>query len=613
MYKTSHTYKIITIFLIIVIIFSGIPVSAASAKFDETKIDSNLKEIMETSSNNDIISVSVWFNDIDYKKVVNEANKNLFSVQKETQNALVNNTSYGNFSTENIQLINSEQRKIAKQLYSTHNKEKTASITAKLKDYEIIYESAYAPNVMLNINKSDIYSLTTFDFVDLIYYYEEPVVDNSEIHETEQSSRISNDFVEINDIYEAIEYRDNLTGEGIKIGMTEMYLPSINYESLKNKSNQIHLDPNLYHYNTGYHPTFVASTLIGEAGSSFPGIVPDAELYCTSVKNSTSWKAGIEWLIDNDVDIINISSTLQQTPSGLGNLEMSRWLDHISYQHNTIVVVAAGYFPNAFTSFAYSNNIIIAGALLMSKNDNGVIQYNPEQSSAYSESGVYFPHVVAPTNIGIRAGDTNFGGNSFAAPLTTAALVELMDFNSEIVGNPTLAKSVIMTGANAEKSSANIDASGMDIDRQYGAGVINMQRSINCLSTSSYPKTYTAIHTANNNYETSVYLNITNNGSIRMALNWESQSMFTPDNEHYNSEDSLTYGAFSFYQLKVTSPNGEEYTSFNVSSPFQILSFDVDNNDFGNYLISLSRFGPRNYDTDISLAVLGGEYLYGGG
>lgn len=595
--------------------FSSIPVTATSVKFNEAKIDSNLKEIMEKSSNDDIISVSVWFNDIDYTEVANEANKNLsdFSVQKKTQNALVNNTSYGNFSTENIQLINSEQRKIAKRLYSTHNKEKTASIIAKLKDYEIIYESAYAPNVMLNINKSDIYNLTTLEFVDSIYYYEEPVVDNSETHETEQSSRATNNPIGINDIYEAIGYRDNLTGEGIKIGMTEMYLPIISYDALANKSDQIHFDPNLLHQTTGFHPTFVASTLIGEAGSSFPGIVPDAELYCTSVKNSTSWKAGIEWLIDNDVDIINISSTLQQTPSGLGNLEMSRWLDHISYQHNTIVVVAAGYSPDAFTSFAYSNNIIIAGALLMSKSDNGFIQYGPHQTSAYSDSSVYFPHIVAPANNVISGGGVAFGGNSFAAPLTTAALVELMDFNSEIVGNPTLAKSVIMTGANAEKSSANIDASGIDIDRQYGAGVINIQRSINCLSTSSYPKTYTARHTANSNYETSIYLNITNNGSVRMALNWESQSMIAPNNEHSNSEDILTYGAFSFYQLKVTSPNGEEYTSFNVSSPFQILSFDVEDNDFGTYLISLSRFGPRNYDTDISLAVLGGDYLYSGG
>ncbi len=596
--------------------FSSIPVTATSVKFNEVKIDLNLKEIMEKSSNDDIISVSVWFNDIDYTEVANEASKNLFPVQNGTQNALVNNINsnitHSDLSKENIQMINSEKRKIAKQLYSAHNKEKTAGITAKLEDYEIIYQSAYAPNVMLNINKSDIYRLTTFDFVDSIYYYEEPVVDDSEIHQTEQSSRATNNTVGLNDIYEAIGYRDDLTGEGIKIGMTEIYIPTISNEAIDNKSNQIHIDPNVTK-RKGTHPTFVASTLIGEEGSSFPGVVPEAELYCTCVSYTRSWKAGIEWLIDNDVDIINISSTLQQTPSGSGSLEMSRWLDHISYQHNTIVVVACGYLPDAITSFAYSNNIIIVGELLMSKDENGDIQYTPHQTSAYSESGVYFPHVVAhgntiPTNIGV-----DFGGNSFAASLTTAALVELMDFNSEIIGNPTLAKSVIMTGANAEKSSTTIDASGIDIDRQYGAGVINMQRSINCLSTSSYPKTYTARHTANSNYETNLYLNITNNGSVRMTLNWESQSTFASTGEHFTSEDLINYGQISFYQLKVTSPNGEEYTSFNVSNSFQILSFDVDNNDFGTYLIKLSRFGPRNYDTDISLAVLGGDYLYNGG
>lgn len=84
-------------------------------------------------------------------------------------------------------------------------------------------------------------------------------------------------------------------------------------------------------------------------------------------------------------------------------------------------------------------------------------------------------------------------------------------------------------------------------------------------------------------------------------------------NEHSSSESLVENNAFSFYQLKVTSPNGTEYSSFNVNSPFQILSFYVNENDLGSYSITISRFGPRNNDTDISIAVLGGDYLYSGG
>lgn len=166
-----------------------------------------------------------------------------------------------------------------------------------------------------------------------------------------------------------------------------------------------------------------------------------------------------------------------------------------------------------------------------------------------------------------------------------------------------------MVGANGEKSSTNNDTSGTDMDREYGAGVLNVANSISCLSTNTMTKMYTDTSQANSASNIRLSLNINKSGAVRMALNSQNSSYFEAHEYHYLS-NNLNYSIFSFLSLTMTSLNGVVYTSFDVQNPFQLLVFDVLSSDLSEYSITISCHGPSVYSTPISLAIYGGNRLF---
>ena len=103
-------------------------------------------------------------------------------------------------------------------------------------------------------------------------------------------------------------------------------------------------------------------------------------------------------------------------------------------------------------------------------------------------------------------------------------------------------------------------------------------------------------------------LNISKTGNIRMALNWQSKGLFDSEENHIQDGGALTSN-ISFFKLTVTSPKGEVYTSFDVQNPFQLLVFDVPTDDLGTYSVTISRHGVSGYETPVTLAVYGADYL----
>lgn len=416
---------------------------------------------------------------------------------------------------------------------------------------------------------------------------------------------------------DAIGSCDNLSGNGVKIGMIEGLLPNRTASPLENTTNAIVYDSNIDRNHYVNHGTIVASVLVGKC-DGFLGMVPDAQLYSTCVHTQGGWKAGIEWLIDNGVNVINIShSLIEDRPTGSN--DASKWIDHVSYQHCVTVVAAVGYSSSSndydVSPLAFSNNIIVVGAVNLGvANDNYV--FTELSGSAYSLDGRYYPHVVAPGNPGYIPDCTSIhinaqeSANSFSAPFVTGAVAQLIEAQPSIATNPTLIKSVIMAGANGERSELTSNSSGIAMDRKYGAGVLNVQRSLSCLSTDAVQKTYTAFDEANDNIITNLTLTINESGYVRVALNWQSKNEFAGnDTNHETSEDIVCYGQFSFYQLQITAPNGDVYTSFDVNNPFQLLEFFVPEDNLGQYTVTLSRFGPGNYNTYVALAINGSCFI----
>lgn len=600
-----------------------------------SKIDFKLLEILEESSNNVLIPVSVWFADISKEHFDNQTkraasslvvNQSVTPSFKQITDTYSTNTITDNkLSLNEINELVSTRRNVAKLIYSEYNGEQLNSMTTEFSDYEVEYICSYAPNVVLKLVKSDIYKLISNKNVVSVYYYEENICASTDDSIGEFSSSTEMSYIDFSECLKAIESRSDLTGEGIKIGLIENGVPatggSLIHRELANGEDNIIFDPDILTPHTFYtgHADVIATLLVGKSDNeedSFVGIVPDAQLYCTSTKVPDGWKAGIEWLIDSQVAIINISVSISDDRYNVPN-DFSKWIDHISYQHGVTVVVAAGYLQHFSEEYlnisplAYSNNAIVVGAVDVSKDENNNYIFSESldrEGSAYSESNRYFPHVVAPGNIDSVPRFGCVSGDSFSAPLVAGMIAKLIQLRPNISANPTLIKSLVMAGANGEKSEESVDTSGTDMDRKYGAGVINVQKTISCLSEKSFAKTHTGSFASNSTGTQAFYINVPEKaGNIRFALTWNTRSMIA-DATH-NDSSSLLYSSFSFLRLTVTSPSGTVYTSFDTQNPFQLLTFDVGDGEAGLYSVSVSRMGPCSYSLTYSLAAFGCSYV----
>lgn len=619
--------KIISLIIVIAMIVITI-LCVPSVSAQNNKIDSKLGAILSHASDDDVIPVSIWFNDIDKSMLsekISEKFQKLVMDNKLSRNAVTNmgnavldyGTNDFELSFNDIQKMISVERKCSKEIYNSYNEEQTSNILRNYDKKDIIFTSSYAPNVVLNLSKKDVYCIERFDCVQSIYYDDESIFDEK-YNMNEYSSSYSNFQITFDRCLDAIASNAICTGDNIKIGMIDSKLPLVSRNVIA--SSDIILDPYVTSYKSN-HATIIASELVGNYSSStksFKGMVPDATLYCTRIDENYNWKSRIEWLINNGVNVINISNSLVDERYTQDN-DVSRWIDHVSNQHNVTVVAAVGYLDTIdddsqnISPLAYSKNAIIVGAIDIASYANGNYsfeKYSGVRETAYSNSGLYFPNVVAPSNPGEIPGltgptyQTQESGNSFSAPLVVGAIVQLIEICPDLATNPALIKSLIMAGSNGEKSRVSNDTSGTDMDREYGAGVVNVQNSIDCLSTSSTDKMYSGFYLANDLQDINLTVNINESGNVRMAINWQTSSYFDSHEYHYSSSN-LNYYGMSFIKLTVTSPNGKEYTSFDVYNPFQLLVFDAPNNDLGMYSIKISRYGASGYSTPVSLAMKG--------
>lgn len=626
--------RTLSLVLIITIFLSCFSISVMAADIStENKIDPILESILNEASDDEMIPVSIWFKDIDKAELVADTiedvnvmiNEN--ELPSESVDIIDRNTSIINMSQSEIELTLEEVQSIieikrnnAKSVYREYNNNQLQACFDNVYEYNLIYNCKFAPNIIVETSKSKIYDLVDCMHVISLNYYDEDVFSvEADINEYANGDA-TDSTIDTADLLVAINSNSGLTGDGVKIGVIEGTLPDKRKRALTNINNAIVYDPNLTSRPYGDHTSSVASLLVGkceEEGYKYLGMVPDATLYCTTINTPGGWKEGIEWLIESGVNVINISySLVDERYTGVN--DVSKWIDHVSYQHSVTIVAASGYFTTSQGAYnvsplAFSNNIIVVGAVNLEFDINNNYVFTEYNNSAYASNGKYYPHVVAPGNPGYipgcndgNTGDGQMSGNSFSTPLVVGAAAQLIDAQPSLATNPTLIKSLIMAGANGKKSGTSTDTSGTDMDRKYGAGVVNVLRSSLCMSTSTLPKTFTYQYAPISTTLT-LEMRISQPGNIRMALNWQYKSMFG-DDEHINTEDLITY-SHSFMFITVTSPKGNVYTSRDTSGTCQLLVFDVPSNDLGDYTVTISRNGPSSYSTPISLACYGIDYM----
>lgn len=251
------------------------------------------------------------------------------------------------------------------------------------------------------------------------------------------------------------------TGKGVKIAILDTGIS--NHSDLNVVGGVSTVDYTTSYQDDHGHGTHVAG-IIGakDNNTGITGIAPNAELYAVKVmnQNSEAFNAdvieGIQWAIDNDMDIINMSIGLNRE-----NVEMKELLDE-AYNKGILIVASAGNYGNASATDnsvmypAKYDSVIAVGAVDQTKS-------RWTKSSTGSAVEVVAPGVdVISTYVNNQFAKTS--GTSQAAPFVSGLLALYKEAYPE--------KSNVEIRSMLQENTEDLGVTGRD--SEYGFGLVKI-------------------------------------------------------------------------------------------------------------------------------------------
>ena len=430
--KSSRIVVITLIFCLLIASFSVNAENSAVSESSKIFIFENLNNALATLENEDIIQIYVWLTDIQSDQIKHEIEKELFGEMSIDDASLEEMNEYVKRCRERL---SSE--------YEISNANKIKSIEKACGDIDVVFSSCYAPMCIIQLSKEQF---------DIVLSLKEDVV-AVDLFEDLQAT-IESDVANYNS--GAAYVRDSLgyTGDGIKIGMIELGNPLAltEYNSYFN-TNKIHVLGTYTNttYEENVHATRVAAIMVGKGTTynnvTYKGIVPNADLYCIQCFDVSSFFSGVQTLLNQGVNVINMSMGFgPQASYTMFNL----WVDHIAYTEDVHVVKSAGNMNNSNPNYkitipGLSYNIVTVGAYCDS-NDTfdcsgpstiGQQLLNPS-SFNIADFSCFFEDVTSICKPDLVAAGVNIqyaglpnsyaesSGTSFAAPQVTAVMAQLV-------------------------------------------------------------------------------------------------------------------------------------------------------------------------------------------
>lgn len=282
------------------------------------------------------------------------------------------------------------------------------------------------------------------------------------------------------DVFTDIGITDNeYDGSGIKVGILETGIPR-NYS---NFASGVHIET---YGNLPSNHTSNVMSLIG--GTS--GIAKGVSFYCASYYGNANYPYSdngfspvdcLNWLINTKyVNIINMSAYFPATGSAYNQYTLlCTYIDSLAIMNSCIIVKSAGNDSSSHyvSSPGMAINTMVVGAINKNKDVAKFSSYITVNENTVK------PEVVAPgDNICDVPNLGNIGsGTSYAAPLVTGIAARLMHEFPILKSNPSLLKSVLMSGAYKLPS-----AEGTGLDNESGAGIVNYANSRYIMQDYSY-------------------------------------------------------------------------------------------------------------------------------
>ena len=564
-----------------------------TVKYGEiSKIDSNLQTTMETMNSTDKIPVIVELV-FDYTSIDSQLKKN-------NSNYFDNN---GIKSTLTDELITE-----AKQLKKEYTKSVMLSNNRLDEKYEVLAISEYSPFIFLNLTKSEINELLENDKVFSVGMFPEFVQTSVDIDVTNTRAAINNNA--ITSTRTNIVKNAGLTGSGVKIGQIENSNPNTNNSYLSGKSIIKRTNNCLANTDTIKHATEVAGIMIGDSG-----VAPDASLYSACYNTSDligTFASAMNWLISQNVDIINMSAWVQNT--GTYNT-MDRWIDAVAYMNDILFVKSSGnssVAENNVTSPGLAFNAITVGNITYTGTSYvEAMSYSRNTSSNYNIYGnnnqTNKPELVTPgTNVNYtNEYNATVSGTSFSAPLVSGAAALLMENKPSVKNDFRAIKAALFATARPMNNYTKKWYSNQNgwlrtyehYNNEVGLGILDTKAASDLLAWNQF-RNVTVTGGSSDSY---VYNNTLGNGlDVRVAITWSKPNTATS----YSNVSNSGTDRVADLDLRILGPNGEQIAkSISSYDNVEWVNF-VTEQGYGTYqfkIINYATYG-NTVPTKVSMA-----------
>lgn len=524
-------------------------------------------------------SCLVWIDDIDYEIPIQEGLVAALATQGITENVelpyTVSVDKDGNkdivvnidmdADPEYVQAYVETKRNKANEMYLEQNTDFAERVLGE----SVTYISGYSPCVFVELTIDQIAELLDSEEVQRIDYCD----DSTPVLLSDVLPFTSDDITNLNDVkmestsINITKQLYNVSGWYVKIGQLEIGCPRASSVA-KNSNHTYGSDDERNHADKVY-------TVMHE-------IAPNATYYASGVDNLSGqdeFYEGIEWLLGQHVDIINIS---------MGYLTYnvydtrSRWMDHIAFNHDVHVVMAAGNdSSDGVVSPAMANNVITVGNV----EDN----FNLRWSSSYNKGESTYSSRMCKPDISAPGCYPTGSGTSYSAPMIAGTIALMCNKWPTLKSKQHLVKTALIVGTSTSKSyNTN---TGVDSNfRKYGSGVLDARRAFYIINNNRY---VSLAEVSSSNTTATFTFNVTSTSEpVRVGVTYTNRIVFPSSDHSVGGTPSGTIGNVS---IEVRSPSNSFVGSL-TSQYANVKAFQFNPSAYGTgtYTVIIKQLTPQS-------------------